>query len=309
MGQPVAWIARFPSGLAHYVYDGRLVDDRQLVVRLTRPDSRADFAGAVYWSQTLKPLGVPLPELCYVDIDGHTDGFPVLIMERLPGTDLGAVYPLLSGAQKLHIARQIVALHRRVTKLPRGAGFGYGFSFDDPSLKHTWKDVVDASLERSRRRILAAGLVSVEVVERVQEAVDRFGDYLSTVAPTCFLHDTTTKNVIVDGGQLSGIVDVDSMCFGDPLFTPALTRMALLSSAYDAVYVDAWTAELELTPLQQRALTLYTAVFCVNFLAELGHAFNRETAEPVQPQRVRHLLMTLADLLAEAGRGLGGEHL
>jgi hypothetical protein len=45
------------------------------------------------------------------------------------------------------------------------------------------------------------------------------------IAPTPFLHDTTTKNVIVTSeGHFSGIVDVDDLCLGDPRYPAALTQ-------------------------------------------------------------------------------------
>ena len=47
------------------------------------------------------------------------------------------------------------------------------------------------------------------------------GPTLEAVPPLPFLDDLTTKNVLVDGGRLSGVVDVDVVCFGDPLATPA----------------------------------------------------------------------------------------
>ena len=54
-------------------------------------------------------------------------------------------------------------------------------------------------------------------------------DYLSKVSPTAFLDDTTTKNVIVsEKGELSGICDLDEMCFGDTLHSLAITKMSLL---------------------------------------------------------------------------------
>ena len=53
---------------------------------------------------------------------------------------------------------------------------------------------------------------------------------LDALPPTPFLHDTTTKNVIVTpAGSFSGIVDVDDLCFGDPRYAVALTSAALLA--------------------------------------------------------------------------------
>src|SRR5262249_27831106 len=109
-------------------------------------------------------------------------------------------------------------------------------------------------------------------------ATESFGPYLEQVAPTPFLHDITTKNVIVHDGRLSGIVDVDDLCFGDPLWLIALIRMALFAHAHDPVYLDEWLDVVRLDREQAAALDFYTLVHCVGFLSELGQRFNR--AEP-----------------------------
>jgi aminoglycoside phosphotransferase (APT) family kinase protein len=216
-GSRVRVLRRFPNGLAHFVYDAVLANGEQVVIRLTRATDRGEFAAAVYWHPQLVPLGVPLPRLLHAEIDPVPHGFPVLILERLPGVDLGDCYRGLSTAQKQGIAMRIVSMQGSVATLPAGPGFGYARSFDDPGLKPAWLDVLEASLARSRAQIHSAGVMSEEPVDRVAHAVEPFRTYLARVKPVCFLHDTTTKNVIVDHGELSGIVDVDSVCFGDPL--------------------------------------------------------------------------------------------
>jgi len=87
------------------------------------------------------------------------------------------------------------------------------------------------------------------------------------------------------------------VCFGDPLLTPALTKMALLARHCDTDYVQDW---LELTGANDEAravVDFYTAVFCVDFLAEQGHKFDRERAAPDGGQTA-YLEATLRDLLA-----------
>jgi aminoglycoside phosphotransferase (APT) family kinase protein len=297
-GRAVRSIRRFPSGLAHYVYDARTADDQAIVIRLTRSSASADFVGAVYWHERLAPLGVPLPYILFADTEGSAFGFPALILERLPGIDLGEAYPRLTEDERRAIAGRIAQIQRRVGTLPLGSGFGYAHSYEDPSLAPSWVAVLEAHLQRSRERLAQAVVVAPAVVDRVAEAVERQRAYLARIEPVPFLHDTTTKNVIVHEGRLSGIVDVDTVCFGDPLRTPALTRMSLLALGYDADYVDAWIAELNLTPEQEAILALYAAIYCVDFLAEIGHAFNRDAPPPVEPRRVRRLLAILDDLMA-----------
>ena len=67
-------------------------------------------------------------------------------------------------------------------------------------------------------------------MRRVESLLEQLEKQWTSVRPRVFFHDITTKNVIInDRGELSGIVDLDSMAFGDPLLTVALTRTSLLS--------------------------------------------------------------------------------
>lgn len=146
-------------------------------------------------------------------------------------------------------------------------------------------------------RIVAAGVADPRYVDRVEARLERHGAYLDAVAPTPFLDDTTTKNVLIADGRLSGIVDVDYLCFGDRLLTVALTRMSLLSRAWDTAYIKAWCAALPPPAAPPAILDLYTAICGVSFLAELGHADNRAVAAPVEAAYLARLERVLDELL------------
>ena len=298
-GQNVSEMRRFPSGLAHFVYDVKLADEELLVLRLTRPAQQPDFAGAVYWSERLRPLGVPLPTVIHAELDHRVHGFPVLVLERLSGVDLGECYATLNDVRKRDIARHIVDVQRRAATLPHGAGFGYAHAPNSPGLHRTWRGVLDASLQRSREWTRSAGVMGEEAIDRVTREVDRFDAYFKHVEPTCFLHDTTTKNVLVHQGKLSGIVDVDSVCYGDPLWVLSLTNMAMRSMGADCVYVDAWSDAIDLSIEEGRVLALYTALHCVAFLGEIGQRFNKEVAPPIDRAYRQRLEGVLEGLLAE----------
>src|SRR5690349_13521523 len=95
----VQTIRRFPTGLANYVYDVETQEGERLVVRLARSDLGAFFEGALNWHARLKAIDVPLPKLYYSSADADENGFPVMIMERLPGQDLYFVYPTMTSEQ------------------------------------------------------------------------------------------------------------------------------------------------------------------------------------------------------------------
>ncbi len=288
-----ASIRRFATGIGHWVYEVRGGDGSVVVVRMGAAPGA--FRGAIHWSKTLRPLGVPLPRLL---AHGEHRGLPYLVLERLRGEDLGKIYATLSPRQRQAIAEAVCEIQRLVSTLPLGSGYGFVGFPDDPTLE-SWKDVVAASLARSRERIQAAGLVSLRSVELVSEQVERFSEYFAGVPPTPFLDDVTTKNVLVHAGAFSGIVDVDWVCYGDPLFTVALTRTSILSQGATPDYTDHWCAMLRLTGEQRRAVRFYTALFCVDFLSEYGQTFNRGI-QPVDRERLALLEKLAEDHLKDA---------
>ena len=296
LGVETRSIERFPTGSEFYVYDIVTSDQRRVVARLATATSRATLAGGVYWRPRLQDVGVPMPALLHADL-APADGFPYTLLERLPGQDLGHVYDQLAPEQRRELAARIVGIQRAVATLPQASGYGFALSYDDPGLRSSWLEVVLGDLERSRGRLSASGVAPLAQVERVRERALAMADQLRAIQPVAFLDDTTTKNVIVHEGRLSGIVDTDFVCFGDPLFTLALTRLALLAHMMDASYADDWQALLALTPDQERALALYVAVFAVGFMSELGQRFNREQPLATDHAYLRRLENILDDAL------------
>lgn len=295
-GSEPSSIARFTTGLSHHVYDVTTHGWR-CVVRIGTSRSAGQLEAAGVWSALLRPLGVPLPE---VFGSGVHNGFPFQVLERFPGTDLCNVYPALSSAQKRRIASGVVAAQACLAVLPAGNGYGFASRLDGPFPHPTWRGVLEAHLERSRRRLAATRLLDSAQFFKFDDAMNQLDSYLSHVTPQPFLDDTTTKNVICSDGQLSGIVDVDELCFGDALFTPALTKAALVASDHVTDYVDYWLEQVRPSEQQRAAFQLYTAMFCVDLVSEMGHRFNREEPEPVDVGRLRRLEQCLHEALASS---------
>lgn len=296
-GKPPESVRRFSEGIGHWVYDVRMPDGSRSVVKLGTAVQRTEFLGAIHWSKTLRPLGVPLPKLL---AHGEHRELPYVVLERLDGEDLGQVYGSLSLVQRRLIAEEVCRVQQIVGKLPEGDGYGFVRLPGESSYHKSWMGVIEASLARSRGRIATAGLVSMRPIERVEEAAKRFDDYFRRVRPKPFLDDVTTKNVLVHAGRFGGIVDVDWLCFGDPLFTVALTRAALLSSGFDSVYTDHWCRVLGVSGKEHRVVLFYTAVFCLDLMSECGQAFNGNGGG-LDLERLERLEKILDQHLDEAG--------
>ena len=112
---------------------------------------------------------------------------------------------------------------------------------------------------------------------------------LDALPATAFLHDTATRNVIVTpAGSLSGIVDVDDLCFGDPRYTPALTMAVLLAHNGLVAYVEHW---MRVAGQRDNGLfRLYVALFLVDLMSEQGQRFkdNERRSTPQWPRASRN---------------------
>lgn len=125
-------------------------------------------------------------------------------------------------------------------------------------------------------------------MDRVEQWLATFETGLAAVEPRAFFDDATTKNVLIHEGRFSGLVDLDWLCFGDRLYTIALTRMSLLESGGDLDYIEFLCAEEGVGDGRRRLLSFYTLAFCVDFMGGLGMKFNKpEKPVVTAPQKTR----------------------
>jgi hypothetical protein len=193
----------------------------------------------------------------------------------LPGTDLGDVIRHLSDSNLAVIAMKVAQAQKIASKTMSSTRYGYGVEPSNAPHER-WSQVLLDNLTRSRRRIAAAKLFDEDVAHAVAKMVAASRAELDALAPTPFLHDTTTKNVIVtQGGSFSGIVDVDDLCFGDARYVIALTLASLMASGDPTRYVDAWMKSANYR--NDRIFRLYVALFIVDFMSEHGQEFNGNT--------------------------------
>jgi hypothetical protein len=153
-----------------------------------------------------------------------------------------------------------------------------------------------AILERAQQRMSNFGHPGGSYVDRATRTLSRYGAYFESVRPVPFLDDTTTKNVLVEQGRLTGIVDVDQLCFGDPLLTVGLTQTALLANGLDVDYVQHWMNLLRLNKQLRQVVDAYSLLFCVDFMSELGQRFNKENQPEIDVEKLARLELVFETL-------------
>ena len=193
VGRPPTEVRRFSTGSHHYVFEATFADRPPVVVRIAAEHSRAAMAGALRLSSLLRPRGVPLPEII---AEGVNHRFSHLVMERLPGTDLGEVICGLSDTNLEAIAKQVARAQNLTSQTVSGTRYGYAIEPADAP-RETWSHFLLDNLARSRRRVAAAKLFDEDAIDAIANMVSAARAEMDALSPVPFLHDTTTKNVIV----------------------------------------------------------------------------------------------------------------
>ncbi|MDB5527669.1 MAG: hypothetical protein JWR51_772 [Devosia sp.] len=294
MGASPVAITRFTTGAQHYVYEAQFAELPPVVVRIGSQSAHAAMAGAVHLSRLLRPRGVPLPALLAQDIEAP---LPWIVLERLAGGDLGGVIGSLSERQLDRIAAGVAAAQAAVAQTGSAGRYGYAIRPEDAPFA-SWEAVLRGNLDRSRQRMAAHGLFDTGLLGTVETILTSQRERLAQIPATPFLHDTTTKNVIIDpAGVLSGIVDVDDLCFGDPRYPAALTLAALLAYGGPTGYVAAWLHHAE--QAGDAIFRLYVAIFLLDLMAEHGGVFNGNE-QPSKPEDRARMLAAFTATVAMA---------
>jgi aminoglycoside phosphotransferase (APT) family kinase protein len=183
-----------------------------------------------------------------------------MMTDAFPGRDLRFELAAMTAQQQSSLAERITGFQRAAMSLPLGGGFG--FSPIGVAAPHaTWIDAVRAD----RRAALDGG---GEFAAEVRRALESAAAELERIPPTCFLDDLTIKNVIVDRGELTGVVDFDVVCFGDPVYWLALTQVAVIADVGrpGRFYVEELLRRFGADPSDLQRLRLYSALHGLEFL-------------------------------------------
>ena len=281
-------VTRFTTGYCHSVYYVKTATD-EFVLRVTSEENKGFYYASVKWMRELAQLEIPVPKVLK---HGQFEDAYYTFITYIEGRDIGEVYHTLNDFEKYDIVKSLAEIQRKMAALPSIGRYGYdGWSFD------TWVEYVEFDVGRFRGGIEQNKVFDVSVCDEVEKVKNTLKDYFLSVKPTAFLDDITTKNVLVHNGKLTGIVDVDTVCYGDSLAVIGLTNMALLDMKVDTKYIDYWLDELQANETQRKVVTFYTLVSCIDFMSEQGSRFDNGTLIAVDQEKVEFLKSIYRSLL------------
>lgn len=176
-------------------------DDGKYILRCNTEDNA--YKDTVYWLKLLKNCSVPVPQIILSGVYGQ---YSFLILNYMPGDDIGKIYKNLSDSEKRSIAHEVIVIQNRVSKLKVSVESDW-----------SWNTFIKEMLCRAEMRISKNGYFDVAKVSQVHSIAEGLSGYFASIKPIPYLDDISTKNLLIENGKVSGIIDVDWIGIGDML--------------------------------------------------------------------------------------------
>lgn len=278
--QNVVQIERCGVGIANYVFIVS-TETEKFILRCSKDEDA--YKNTVYWLNKLSVCEIPIP---IVFSEGKYKDYSYLILSYIRGDDIGNVYCKLNDSEKKQIAKEVVEIQRKVSRIDVST-----------DAEWTWNCFVDEMLNRAEERIKKKNYFDVDKMRIIKNLQQEIQEYLDRVSPTPYLDDISTKNLLIYEGKVSGIIDIDWMGFGDILTFVAMTKVALLNMNLDTKYIDYLLDEIQPNTIEYKAFVFYCLMFCVDFMGERGMQFLDKTI-PVNESIIKRL-NDIFDILME----------
>jgi Ser/Thr protein kinase RdoA (MazF antagonist) len=311
-------VSRPSSGLSGSVYVLHIESGHDLVLRLFDRDVAAwkpDKERVVY--ALLRQQGVPAPRVLHTDTSRSRIPFAYAVSERLPGVPLGQGWDALSAAQRLSVYRHLGDCLGRMHFLTfaifgdvaerAGGGVTVGPAHEladeltaplDRGPFPTWREMHDRLVQR---HLAFLGRTEFADLTAPIAAWFRRNDHLLdyVVTPRLLHMDLHAGNVLVDGGEVTGIVDVEESLVGHNEFDLMRTELAHFhaddAAAIRAAFFDAYTAHVPLDSAYEQRRPFYElsrSLVGLRCLVTFGDRY-----APDHRSEVRVVRRRIADLL------------
>lgn len=292
--QEVVKMQRMTTGICNEVFSVRL-PKRDIIVRLNK--DKANMIGSEKHIPLLASKGVPVPKILASDYSKKEFPYAYQILSKLPGKDIGLIIHKLSDKELKGIAKEISTTIKKLSKISTNGKFGW--VGNNVPLYRTWLEIQQPTKVIARNK--KTGVVGQHNINLVKKVVEKYKDYFKNVESTFYYDDLSSKNVIINNGKFVGLVDLDTMAYGDPLEAVGRIKASWYGTKYGDTYTKAIEKCLKLNRKQKEMVTVYALLNRIHWLSEKGIQFNKNTSKNINQVAVKKDKKVINQLAAKLG--------
>jgi aminoglycoside phosphotransferase (APT) family kinase protein len=268
-------VERMTIGLCNEVYKVTLASD---VVFVRMNMEVFELLGSSKHLPVFASLGIPVPKILASDYTKTVIPYAYQVQSCVPGKDMGLVMESLSDEQLRSIAREIATIFKKLRQLPTNGKFGW-VGGDESRLVDSWTEIMN--VDKVSERNMRTGVVGEELVVFSRKLFEEYKSYFDSVESVFYYDDISSKNVLIDGGVFTGLIDIDTVVYGDPLEAVGSIKASWYGTHHGEVYTQAIENELGLNAFERKVVTMYALFSRIWWLSEKGMKFNDNTSDVV----------------------------
>jgi len=278
LGEVPRHIHRMTTGLANEVYSASL-SSKDVIVRMNTNEK--SMTGTEAHIALFKSVGITVPEMIASDYSKTFVPFAYQIQSKLPGRDINDVISSLTEQQLKDIAHEIAFISKKLSSLPTTGMFGWIGGRENDAPFSSWLKLLSNMRKDVTERNAQTGVVSEKYISMLKIIIQKYREYFRTVPSIFYYDDMSSKNVLIHGGKFVGLVDLDTVAYGDPLEGIGRIEASWYGTAYGTTYTNAIMSELGLDKRQKEIVSVYAILNRIFSLSERGIKFNENTSTKI----------------------------
>jgi aminoglycoside phosphotransferase (APT) family kinase protein len=278
-------IQKIKLGICNEVYNVHL-DKQDVIIRLNACDKF--LKGTRDHTPQLKALDINVPDLLFEDYSKTTIPLSYQIQNKIAGEDLGYVIDKLTDEQLKNLAKEIATIFQKTRTLPASNEFGVIWGGGENDVSRTWTERMKIWIDDCKQRGGKTGVMDKELFQIADNLFSKYKSYFELVRPTTYYGDISSKNVMIQHGVFSGLVDLDGLTQGDPLEAVGRIKLSWFGTHHGEVYTNAVMDELNLNKGERHLVTMYALLNAISWACDNGIQHNQNTQPIVNTEKMKH---------------------
>jgi aminoglycoside phosphotransferase (APT) family kinase protein len=288
-------IKRMVIGICNEVYSV-IIPSKKVVVRMNTEAKQLN--GTERNIKLLSSLGIKVPEVIASDYSKSDCPMAYQVLSFIDGQDLGQVIESMTDEQLIDLAKEIANIFNKLATIPTNGRFGW-VGADESGLVDSWAEIMKQ--DKIEERNNQTGIVGNELVAKEKELFEKYKPYFNSVKSTLYYDDISSKNVMIHDGKFAGLIDLDTVIYGDPLEAVGAIKTCWYGTHHGEVYTNAVERELGLNEEQKNIVTVYALFNRILWLSEKGVKFNENTSTDIDEEAVKSDRESIDKLFLELG--------